>query len=347
MEYRRTVNFIELSQQSGQIHRLMFSNFCVLLSTLLMFMLAGSGCQPSTGQSDTPKDFSNRKIKVVTTTSMIADLVREIGGEKVEVAGLMGPGVDPHLYKASEGDVLRMAGADIVVYNGLHLEGKMTEVFEQMDKRGIPTIAVAQDAIPDSLLLMSATYAGNFDPHVWFDVTLWQRVADHVQTVLSGLSPPDSDLFSTNANAYIEEMAALHSYVQTQAATVPEAQRVLITSHDAFGYFGRAYKFEVQALQGLSTATEAGTADVQDLAEFVASRRIPAMFIESSVSPRGIEAVKAAVQAKNFQVQIGGYLYSDALGDPEGSEGTYLGTVKYNIDTVVSALHPGTTQALE
>lgn len=340
MEYREHVNSIEICQHSGKIHRLMCSKLCVLFSSFILILLSSSGCQPSTGQSDTPKDFSSRKIKVVATTSMIADLVSEIGGEKVEVAGLMGPGVDPHLYKASEGDVLRMAGADLVVYNGLHLEGKMTEVFEQMAKRGIPTIAVAQDAIPDSLLLMSLTYAGNFDPHVWFDVTLWQRVALHVQTVLSEMSPADSNLFSSNAMAYTEEMASLHTYVETQAASVSEAQRVLITSHDAFGYFGRAYGFEVEALQGLSTATEAGTADVQNLAEFVASRRIPAMFIESSVSPRGIEAVKAAVQAKNFQVKIGGYLYSDALGDPAGPEGTYLGTVKYNIDTVVSALQP-------
>lgn len=256
----------------------------------------------------------------------------------MEVAGLMGPGVDPHLYKASEGDVLKMAGADLVVYNGLHLEGKMTEVFEQMEKRGVPTVAVAQDAIPDSLRQMSATYAGNFDPHVWFDVVLWNLVANHLSEVLSNLAPTHSATFASNAAQYSASLNELHNYVLTQVDLIPEAQRVLITSHDAFGYFGRAYGFEVQALQGLSTATEAGTADVQSLSEFVASRRIPAMFIESSVSPRGIEAVKAAVEARDFEVKIGGYLHSDALGSPDTPEGTYLGTVRYNIDTIVEAL---------
>ena len=301
------------------------------------FVLISTGCQP-TGSANGEKDFSNRKINVVATTSMIADLVHEIGGEQVEVAGLMGPGVDPHLYKASEGDVLKMAGADLVVYNGLHLEGRMTEVFEQMEKRGVPTVAVAQDAVPDSLRLMSATYTGNFDPHVWFDITLWQRVADHLQAVLSELSPTHSDQFAANAQRYIQEMETLHAYVEEQVAAIPATSRVLITSHDAFGYFGRAYGFEVRALQGLSTATEAGTADVQELADFVSSRRIPAMFVESSVSPRGIEAVKAAVEARDFEVAIGGYLYSDALGDPDGPEGSYLGTVRYNIDTIVAGL---------
>ncbi len=300
-------------------------------------ILLAVGCQPSETTNE-ENDFSDTKINVVATTSMIADLVQEIGGEQVDVAGLMGPGVDPHLYKASEGDVLKMAGADLVVYNGLHLEGKMTEVFEQMEKRGVPTIAVAQDAVPDSLRLMSASYAGNFDPHVWFDVALWQRVADHVHIVLSELSPTHSDLFATNAKRYIQEMDALHAYVEAQVAAIPAASRVLITSHDAFGYFGRAYGFEVHALQGLSTATEAGTADVQELADFVAGRRIPAMFVESSVSPRGIEAVKAAVEARDFEVTIGGNLYSDALGDPDSPEGSYLGTVRYNIDTIVSGL---------
>lgn len=315
----------------SQLYRINHS--VIALTMLLLF----AGCQPS-GSGNSDKDFSNRKINVVATTSMIADLVTVIGGDQVNVAGLMGPGVDPHLYKASEGDVLKMAGADLVVYNGLHLEGKMTEVFEQMEKRGVPTVAVAQDAVPDSLRLMSATYAGNFDPHVWFDVTLWQHVAAHVGAVLSELSPSHASIFDANAQQYAAQLEALHAYIAEQAATIPASRRVLITSHDAFGYFGRAYSFEVRALQGLSTATEAGTADVQELATYVASNQIPAMFVESSVSPRGIEAVKAAVEARDFEVNIGGYLYSDALGDPDGPEGTYLGTVRYNIDTIVAGL---------
>lgn len=306
--------------------------YCLLLSIAL------AGCKPGTDRENTAKDFSDRQINIVATTSIIADLVTTIGGDRVNVEGLMGPGVDPHLYKASEGDVIRMAQADIVFYNGLHLEGKMTEVFEQMSRRGIPTVAVAEQAIPDSLRLMSMTYAGNFDPHVWFDVALWQRVANHTAEMLAKMDPSHATYYASQATAYLETMQELNDYVKTQAALIPESQRVLITSHDAFGYFGRAYGFEVHALQGLSTATEAGTADVQNLAEFVATRRIPALFVESSVSPRGIEAVKAAVESRNYNVEIGGYLYSDALGNPDSPEATYIGTVRHNIDTITKAL---------
>lgn len=320
--------------------RIVKSWLCCLLVSIVL-----SGCQPASNTADTPKDFSDRQINIVATTSMIADLVSTIGGDQVNVEGLMGPGVDPHLYKASEGDVIRMAQADIVFYNGLHLEGKMTEVFEQMSRRGIPTIAVAEQAVPDSFRLMSMTYAGNFDPHVWFDVKLWQRVANHTAQVLADMDPSQAEYYEAKATTYLKEMEELDTYVRAKAALIPETQRVLITSHDAFGYFGRAYGFEVHALQGLSTATEAGTADVQNLAEFVATRRIPAMFVESSVSPRGIEAVKAAVESRNYNVEIGGYLFSDALGNPDSPEGTYIGTVRYNINTVTNALTGKTTAA--
>ena len=252
----------------------------------------------------------------------------------------MGPGVDPHLYKASEGDVLKMAQADVILYNGLHLEGKMTEVFEQMKSRNVHTVALAEEATPDSLRLQSTTYTGNYDPHVWFDVTLWKRVARHLGDMLAAIDSTHAEIYQTNTVAYLEKLDTTHEYVESRALQTPAGQRVLITSHDAFGYFGRAYDFEVKALQGLSTATEAGAADVQELAEFVSQRRIPAMFVESSVSPRGIEAVQAAVESRGFSVKIGGYLYSDALGDPAGPEGTYVGTVRYNIDTIVNALAP-------
>ncbi|MEZ4700738.1 MAG: zinc ABC transporter substrate-binding protein [Rhodothermales bacterium] len=308
----------------------------IVLAALLILTLAG--CRPAT--TGAPEDLAGRPIRVVATTSMIADLTREIGGERVEVEGLMGPGVDPHLYKASEGDVRRMAEADIILYSGLHLEGKMTEVFEQMQHRAIRTAALAEEAIPDSMRIATPVFAGNYDPHVWFDVRLWMRVAAQLVDVLSDLDPAHANTYATNGHAYERQLASLHAYVDSLAATVPEQQRVLITSHDAFGYFGRAYGFEVHGLQGLSTATEAGTADVQTLADLVASRKIPAMFVESSVSPRGIEAVRAAVESRGYRVDIGGSLYSDALGDPNGPEGTYIGTVRYNIETVAGALHP-------
>lgn len=302
-----------------------------------MVLAVISGCEPSTGQQS-GKDFSDQTINVVATTSMVADLVGIVGGDRVEVTGLMGPGIDPHLYKASEGDVARMAGADVIFYNGLHLEGKMTEVFEQMAQRHIPTVAVAQGSVPDSLLLDSSVYTGNYDPHVWFDVSLWQRVAQYVAQELAEMDPTHAAGYQARADAYLVELTELEAYVKGQAMRVDEQQRVVVTSHDAFGYFGRAYGFEVRGLQGISTATEAGTADVQDLAEMVASRRIPAMFVESSVSPRGIEAVREAVRARNFEVAIGGTLYGDALGNPGTPEGTYLGMVRHNIDTIVEAL---------
>ncbi|WP_457652146.1 metal ABC transporter solute-binding protein, Zn/Mn family [Rhodocaloribacter sp.] len=304
---------------------------------LAVLLTAGAGCGQKASRTERSADLSNRTIHVVATTSMIADLVRNVGGERVSVEGLMGPGVDPHLYKASAGDVSRMAGADLIFYNGLHLEGKMTEIFEQMARRGIPTFAVA-DGIDPAQYRESALFQGNYDPHVWFDVSLWTDAARYVADVLAERDPAHAGAYAANAEAYLAELEALDAYVRAKASELPEERRVLITSHDAFGYFGRAYGFEVKGLQGISTATEAGAADVQALAELVATRRIPAMFVESSVSPRGIEAVRAAVRARGFEVKIGGTLYGDALGDPGTPEGAYLGMVRYNIDTIVNAL---------
>lgn len=319
----------------------MFYRLTLFGSTLLALGVLLAGCAPSSGPQGT-QDFSNRTINVVTTTSMIADLVGIVGGDRVEVQGLMGPGIDPHLYKASAGDVARMAGADVIFYNGLHLEGKMTEVFEQMAGRNIPTIAVAEGGVPDSLRRESALFTGNYDPHVWFDVALWSQVAQYVADELAQMDSTHAATYEANAQAYLQELEALDAYVRERAEEIPAEQRVLVTSHDAFGYFGRAYNFEVRGLQGISTATEAGTADVQELAEEVARRRVPAMFIESSVSPRGIEAVREAVRAQGFEVTIGGTLYGDALGRADTPEGTYLGMVRHNIDTIVDALRPET-----
>lgn len=314
-------------------------SYTLIACTSVFLLLLGAtvlvGCQPSGGTSS---DLSGRPIRVVTTTSMLADLAREIGGERVDVAGLMGPGIDPHLYKASEGDVSRMAEADLILYNGLDLEGKMDDVFAQMQRRGKEAVAVAEHAVPDSLLLESPDYAGNFDPHIWLDVDLWARAAEYVQHTLTRLDSTHADVYASNAAAYVDSLRQLNAYVEEQAARVPDDQRVLITSHDAFRYFGRAYGFDVRGLQGISTAAEAGTADVRRLADFVASRRIPALFIETSVPRRGIEAVQAAVRDRGFNVEIGGTLYGDALGSPGTDAATYIGMVRSNIETIVEAL---------
>jgi manganese/zinc/iron transport system substrate-binding protein len=301
--------------------------FLILLLPLL------AACDSETSQAG---ELSERPIRAVATIGMIGDIVENVGGERIEVTSLMGPGVDPHLYNASAGDVTRMAEADIIFYNGLHLEAKMADVLEQMDGR-VRTVAVT-NRIERDVLLAPPEFEGNYDPHVWFDVTLWMAAAEQVRDALVELDPDSTQLYQDNAAAYLADLADLDSYVREQAGRVPEQQRVLITAHDAFNYFGRAYGFEVRGLQGISTAAEAGTADVQGLAAFIIERQIPAVFVESSVPSRYIEAVQAAVNAQGEDISIGGELFSDAMGSTGTAEGTYNGMVRHNIDTIVGAL---------
>jgi manganese/zinc/iron transport system substrate-binding protein len=308
-----------------------------LLTLLLAAALAA--CGPADGTA-TAGNVADRQVQVVATTSLIADLAREIGGRRVEVEGLMGPGVDPHLYRPRESDVARLVGADIVLYNGLELEGKMGEVLEQVEGRGIAAEPVAE-ALDEGRLLTPPEFEGAFDPHVWMDVDMWKRVAWATADALAALDSAHAEVYAANAEAYVERLDALDGYVRQRVAEVPEGRRVLVTAHDAFNYFGRAYGFEVRGLQGLSTATEAGAADVRDLARFVAERGIPAMFVETSVSPRNIQAVREAVRARGAEVEIGGNLFSDALGDAGTPEGTYEGMIRHNVDTIVGALAGG------
>ena len=304
--------------------------FLLVIGLVLLITACGQSAEQPAA------DLSERPINIVTTIGMITDITENVGGDRVDVTGLMGPGVDPHLYKASEGDVSSLSEADVIFYNGLHLEAKMGEVLEQMGSR-ITTVAVTQN-VDESLLLTPPEFEGAHDPHVWFDVTIWMTAVETVRDTLSEVDPDSADLYRANAAAYLEELTELDAYVREQTARVPEQQRVLITAHDAFNYFGRAYDFEVRGLQGISTATEAGTEDVQDLAAFIAENRIPAIFIESSVPVRNIEAVQAAVESKGFAVSIGGELYSDAMGDWGTEDGTYIGMVRHNVDTIVGAL---------
>ncbi|NNF59503.1 MAG: zinc ABC transporter solute-binding protein [Rhodothermaceae bacterium] len=303
-----------------------------LVGAMALFLV---GC----ANGPTRGDLADRPVEVVTTTSMIADLARAIGGDRVTVQGLMGPGVDPHLYRASEGDVTRLTGADLVLYNGLHLEGKMGEVLEQIEGRGI-TVAAVAETIPEDQLLAPPEFQGNFDPHVWMDVSLWTGVAGAVAEALAALDTTHAVGYQQRLATYTARLDSLDAWVRGRVAELPEDQRILVTAHDAFNYFGRAYGFTVRGLQGISTATEAGTADVAGLAQFVAARRIPAMFVESSVPPRSIEAVQAAVRSRGFEVQIGGNLYSDALGGPDTGAHTYEGMIRHNVNTIMDALLP-------
>ncbi len=278
---------------------------------------------------------TNGKLNVVTTTTMITDLVKNIGGDYINVEGLMGSGVDPHLYKASEGDVSKLVKADIIFYNGLHLEGKLVEVFEKMTTKS--PIALGE-VLDKNSLIGSDYFASNYDPHVWFNIQYFKQFVEKVTQVLSEKDPVNAQNYKDNEKAYLQKLDQLQSEIADVIESLPKDKRVLVTAHDAFNYFGKTYGFEVVGLQGLSTATEAGVQDVQKLSAFIIERDIKAIFVESSVPKRTIEALQAAVKSKGHDVAIGGTLYSDALGNAGTVEGTYIGMFKYNVKTIVDAL---------
>ncbi|CAN5611699.1 zinc ABC transporter substrate-binding protein [soil metagenome] len=305
------------------------------LAVCLVAVLTACGPVQAGGAPD-PEEIAARQIKVVTTIGQIGDVVRNIAGDRVDLVELMGPGIDPHLYRASEGDVVSLADADIVFYNGLHLEAKMADVFEKM-RGSVTTVAVTDDIDRDELL-NPPEFEGAYDPHVWFDVSKWMSVTEVIRDSFVEIDPEHAELYEDNASAYLAELEELDRYVAEQAQLAPEEQRVLITAHDAFNYFGEAYDFEVRGLQGISTASETGTADLSGLADFIVEREIPAIFVETSVPQRFVEALREAVAAQGSEVSIGGSLYSDAMGNAGTPEGTYIGMVRHNIDTIVAGL---------
>ncbi len=282
-------------------------------------------------------DISQRRINIVSTIGMITDIVRNVGGERVLVRGLMGPGVDPHLYKPSAGDAIRLGNADIIFYGGLHLEGRMAELFEKIELTGKPAVAVSRD-IDLARLRQPPEFEGKYDPHIWFDVSLWQSAARTVAAALTALDPNSAELYAANVRVYLAKLETLDQYARRQIATIPASQRVMITAHDAFGYFGQAYGMEVRGLQGISTASEISAADVQGLSEFITARKIKALFVESSVPESTVRAVQEAVRSRGHEVVIGGELFSDAMGAEGTPEGTYIGMVTFNVDTIVKAL---------
>lgn len=303
--------------------------FKSILMLLVLLLVTACGGNRSTATAE-------GVLQIVTTTSMITNITQIVGGEHVQVTGLMGAGVDPHLYVASEGDMELLQNADVIFYNGLLLEAQMAEILEQLGER--KTVSAVTQGIDEQQLLPWAQYADEYDPHVWFDVTLWMKAVETVRDTLAETDATNAEAYRANAASYLEELTKLDAYVKEQANRLPAEQRILITAHDAFHYFGRAYGFDVRGLQGISTASEAGTADVQALADFITEKQVKAIFVESSVPVRNIEALQAAVQARGFAVTIGGQLFSDAMGDPGTPEGTYVGMVRHNIDTIVGAL---------
>ena len=302
-------------------------NYIIIITVLLL-----CSCK-----KETQKDQVNRKLNIVATTSQVTNLIHEIAGDAIVLEGLMGAGVDPHLYKASEGDVTKFFNADAIFYSGLHLEGKLEDVFEKMRHQGKTTIAVS-DAISKSDLISSADFASSYDPHFWFSIDKWKKVAEYVASELSKLDAKNAEIYRKNVQQYIEKLTQLEVKNTVQLEELPIEKRILVTAHDAFAYFGKEYNFQVISLQGLSTATEAGVQDVQRLSDFIIKHNIKAIFIESSVPVRTVEALQAAVRAKNHEVVIGGTLFSDALGNPNTKEGTYIGMYNYNMKTIIKAL---------
>jgi manganese/zinc/iron transport system substrate-binding protein len=314
-----------------------------LLSLVSMFalVLVIVGCNDNEDENN--DGDGDGSLSIITTTTWLYDPVQRVGGDNVDAESLMGPGIDPHDYVASEGDVTRMERADIIIYNGHHLEGAMSDVLERIgqDRR---TLAVAEQLDESQLIepdveLLGEDFQAPYDPHFWFDIDLWKEATEVIRDELIELDAENEDVYRANADEYIEELDELQEYVRERIEEIPEGQRVLITAHDAFGYLGNALNIEVRGLQPVTTDVEAAASDIRELADLIVEREIHAIFLETAVPSQGIEAVQAAVVDRGFEVRIADDpLYGDALGDPETEEGTYVGAYRFNIDTIVDAL---------
>ena len=299
-----------------------------------------SGCsQVSSGGIDPAirARTSSRPINVVTTTAMVTDMVHHVAGSHAVVTGLIGTGVDPHLFKATRHDIKQLYEAEMVFYSGLMLEGRMQEMLVQMNSASHPVIAITEQ-LDESFLRSPPEFKGHFDPHVWMDVAAWSQCADVVVKRLSELDPAHADEFQQNAKDYQAELAKLHDYVKEVISSIPESQRVLVTAHDAFGYFGRTYGIAVRSVQGVTTEAEAGVQDVNRLVDFLVERKLPAIFVESSVNPKNIQAVIEGAMSRQVTVRVGAELFSDAMGSEGTYEGTYIGMLDHNATMIARAL---------
>lgn len=309
--------------------------------TRFLFISMGllfAGCSnEQTGESKAgDSGEGQRKIQVVTTIAQISEPLAVIGGDKVEVVSLMGPSVDPHLYNATHSDIEKIEKAELVFYNGLNLEANMVEIFEEIGKTK-PVLAVAE-TIPEDQLLYDEE--GAVDPHIWFDIDLWRLAIEAAVDELSEYAPEQKEFFEENKNAYFNELSELKTEAE-KLLNIPEEQRVLVTAHDAFGYFGRAYDMEVIGLQGLSTESEIGISDIQETIDLIMDYKVPAVFVETSINEDSIKAVIEGAQSKGLDLQLGGELFSDAMGEKGTEEGTYIGMYRHNVNTIYDALTGG------
>lgn len=305
-------------------------------SWLLLFaplLLAGCPSQPA---SNAPP-AANRRLKVVVTTAMVADLVQHVAGEHADVTSLMGEGIDPHLFRATFQDLDKMLSADVVFYSGLTLEGAMQTALERVKNQN-QVVAAVTDAIPRESLRNPDPHGSHPDPHVWHDVGLWSKCLDPIVKVLSEKDPPHADLYRQNAEAYRAQLQEVNDYAKQRIATIPESTRFLVTAHDAFAYFSRTYGIQEKAVQGITTESEAGIADINNLIDFLVSRKVPALFMEVTVNRAALDAVIEGAKKRGWEVKEGGILYSDSMGTPGSYEGTYIGMIDHNVTTITRAL---------
>ncbi len=302
-----------------------------ILSLFSCFLLCGLAV------GSAPAAPENPPIKAVATVGMIADVVRNVAGDKARVEGIIGEGVDPHLYKPTRTDVVAISRADIVFYNGLMLEGKMADVLVRVARQGKPVHAVTEAILDDSDYVL--TDAGDhYDPHVWMDVRGWIMATEVVAAALAEFDPANAEHYQSNARDYRTRLEELDDYARTVIGSIPESRRYLVTAHDAFNYLGRAYNIRVKGIQGISTESEAGVRDIEDLVAFLVENDIPAVFVESSVSDKNVRALVEGAAARGHQLRIGGELFSDAMGPAGTYQGTYIGMIDHNVTTIARAL---------
>jgi manganese/zinc/iron transport system substrate-binding protein len=307
----------------------------LMLLALTLAPLAGCGEPSASGggeQADGPSDYP---YPITTTVGMITDITRQVAGEKATVQGLMGAGVDPHTYTPKTSDVQKLMAAEVVFYNGLMLEGKMQNVLVKVARSGKPVHGVTEMLSDDYIMTESE---GLYDPHVWMDVKGWMRAVEAVTQVLKQYDSANASFYQQNSQRYLEKLEKLDQYVSQIIGSIPEKQRVLVTAHDAFNYFGRAYGLEVKGIQGLSTQTEAGVRRINELRDMLIERDIHAVFVETSVAEKNVRALVEGARSKGHAVEIGGSLYSDAMGKPASYEGTYVGMIDHNATTIAKAL---------
>ena len=319
------------------------------LSLMVALLFAASGCSPTAEKKSGGEETGKGKIQIVCTIAMVGDVVKQVVGDKAEVEILMGPGVDPHLHKATRSDRKAIKNAQIVFYSGLMLEGKM---MNQLSSRGDKVVVPVTESIPESTLLEPPEFEGHFDPHVWMDVSAWSQTVDVILDVMSEFDPDNKSYYEANAKAYKAELEKLHNYAKKTIGSIPEESRVLVTAHDAFNYFARAYGIEVKGIQGISTTSEASVKRINELVDMLVKRKVKAVFVESSVPKKHVDSLIEGAKARGWDVTIGGELFSDAMGKGNTYRGTYVGMIDHNVTTITEALggdvvHGGMNHKLE